>query len=134
MFTTKERVLVIKPENFPSFEQRFHYRVFFPSCSLSSITKNRAGPYVTTSNIFLISIGLWQQLHWCWPSNYVWPPILNPDCMFCGKGKQQNIINPMLNPMQQNMNHKGVSHIHYCLGNALCLEIVMLCTDVTKTL
>ena len=32
------------------------------------------------------------------------------------------------------MNHKCASHVYYCLVRALCLGILVLCTDTKKTL
>ena len=82
--------------------------------------------------IFIIIFGLYQKLHWCQPSNYVWHPIVDPYYMLYFKGSQQNIINCMLTPMQQSMNHKCANHLHYCLDSALWLVILMLCNDTKK--
>ena len=82
----------------------------------------------------MIIIGLCQQLHWCQPSHSVWCLIVDTYCMLYVKVPQQKIINPMITPMQKNINHKFASHVHYFLDSVLFLVILMLCTDATKTL
>ena len=50
--------------------------------------------------ILIIIFGLYQNLHWCQPSNYVWHPTVDPGCILNGKGPQKNIINPTITPIK----------------------------------
>ena len=52
--------------------------------------------------------------------------------MLYEKMPQQNIVNPTLTTIQQNMNHKGASHVHYCLGIIICLVNFKLRTNAIK--
>ena len=87
--------------------------------------KNRATPYATTKNIFMISLALCQHIHQCKPSNSVRHPILDTDCI---------IINSNITTIQININHKGEIHVQYYFDNVLWLIILLLRTNDTKTL
>ena len=95
---------------------------------------NRAFPDMGSEDVTMVRLDGWHKLQRGYPTFSLWDSIVEPCRMVHCEQPKTQIVCAVVTLIECSVNYELTRHVHNCLNGTLCLSILMLSPNSTKTL